>query len=84
MISVDIGGETRLDIAYSKYSKNVDAFNGYYNSRVERAWLRIERYDLKNWRVSGKFSFRVVNIKGEVVDIENGSFDNVRLVYVAD
>ena len=64
--------------------KDRPIYDGLYNSRVERAWLRIERYDLKNWRVSGKFSFRVVNIKGEVVNIENGSFDNVRLVYVAD
>ena len=68
-----------LKVAYSKTKKDDSFWDGYYNSRVERAWLRIERYDTLKKRVSGTFSFRLVNIKGEVVDIRGGIFDNVRL-----
>ena len=68
-----------LSVAYSKSLKDDPFYDGYYNSRVERAWLRIERYDTLKKRVSGTFSFRLVNIKGEVVDIRGGIFDNVRL-----
>ena len=51
-----------------------------YQSTIQEATLTIDRYDLDKKRVSGRFSFRVVgSIHGEVIEIKNGVFDNVRL-----
>jgi hypothetical protein len=51
-----------------------------YQSKVERAWMMIDEYDIVKNRVSGRFSFRLIDsITGEVVDIQNGTFTNVYL-----
>ena len=51
-----------------------------YRSNVQEALLIINQYDLQKKRVSGRFSFRAIgSIGGEVVQIREGVFDNVRL-----
>lgn len=79
--TVDIRVNDETEIQYDRNDFGKPIFYGRYDSRVERAWLRIDRFDLVKWRVSGAFSFRATNLKGETVDIENGTFENVRLRY---
>ncbi len=79
-ITVDTRVNEGIEIKY-RFGFGDPIYQGRYDSRVERAWLRIDRYDLVKWRVSGAFSFRATNLKGETVDIENGTFENVKLDY---
>ena len=50
--------------------------------RIESPQLVITRYDTTKGRVSGTFRFRIINrTDGSVVDVKNGYFDNVYMLY---
>lgn len=71
---------TNYEISYSSTS-----YLALYQSTIQEATLTIDRYDLDKKRVSGRFSFRVVgSIHGEVIEIKNGVFENVRLRAFSD
>ncbi|MFY8000737.1 MAG: hypothetical protein ACOVSW_19245 [Candidatus Kapaibacteriota bacterium] len=51
-----------------------------YRATIQEASLTIDRYDRDAKRVSGRFSFRAIgSINGEVVEIRDGVFENVKL-----
>jgi hypothetical protein len=75
------------NVKYSpKYLKSIDSSGIFdpaslnlYRTRLERAEFYLDRYDTTRQRVDGRFSFRIVGFDGSIVDIQNGSFVNVRL-----
>ncbi|MFY8000736.1 MAG: hypothetical protein ACOVSW_19240 [Candidatus Kapaibacteriota bacterium] len=56
-----------------------------YSAIVEEASLTIDSYDLIKKRASGRFSFRAKSkVNGDVVEIRNGIFENIKLYAFSD
>jgi hypothetical protein len=79
------GGPPYISDFYSKLVEVISwnppyASDGHDSSKVTAAQIIIDRFDRDKRRISGRFSFRVVGaIKKEVIDIQEGVFDNVQV-----